>query len=209
MDHSDNDCLVVVALTHGEIVPLVHKGMREESHTMLAHDQLSYIYARDARYPVQKIFSYFTDDACPTLVGKPRMFFIQACQGNKLDDGFKLIKRSARVETDSIGFEPLDMEPVLPHIDFLVVYASFPGYFSMRNTEHGSWFIQALCRELILGLNTEYNLLHILSFVNQTIAYDYESHALNSDWDKKKQIPCIKSMLTSLIFFRDKRPSSD
>lgn len=196
-------------MTHGEIVPFIHKETREESHTILAHDQLNYIFARDAKYPVQKLFSFFTDDACPTLIGKPRMFFIQACQGNNVDSGFKLYKRSTQTETDNIGFEPLEMEPALPHKDFLVVYSSFPGYFSMRNSEHGSWFIQALCRELVDRKNMHYHMLQILTFVNQSIAYDYESQTLNIDFDKKKQILCIKSMLTSIIFLREKRPSSD
>lgn len=56
MDHSDNSCLVIVALTHGE------SGA---------------IYAKDHSYKVESLWSPFTGDKCATLVGKPKLFFIQ------------------------------------------------------------------------------------------------------------------------------------
>lgn len=141
------------------------------------------------------------------------MFFIQACQGSKVDDGFKLYARNprtTRIETDSIGFEPLDMKPILPHNDFLIVYASVPGFYSMRNSEHGSWFVQVLCRELNNRNNVEnLDLLKILTFVNQSVAYDFTSNTANIALDQKKQVPCVVSMLTKLVFLQEKYPSNE
>lgn len=56
-DHSNNDCLVVVVMTHGI--------------------SNSFVYARENLYPVECLWNVFTADNCPTLAGKPKMFFIQ------------------------------------------------------------------------------------------------------------------------------------
>lgn len=170
---------------------------------------MSHIYARNGLFSIQKLFSFFTDQACPSLSGKPRMFFIQACQGDKIDHGHAMFARSARVETDSIGFEPNDVRQILPHPDYLIAYGSFPGYYSMRNSEQGSWFIQSLCKELNnRSHNQEYDILKILTFVAQTVAYDYESHSRYVEMDRAKQVPCINSMLTKLLYLREKCPSN-
>lgn len=202
MNHSNEDCVVVAILSHGEAIPLEHTQSNEKSHTILAHDQLSYVYAKDVLYPIQLIYSYFTTENCPSLLNKPRLFFIQACQGEELDAGIKMIvKKQQKIEKDSIGFEMPKMKPVLPHTDFLIAYSTLPGFFSFRNSRHGSWFIRELCNELNKngGIN---DLMKILTYVKQTIAYDYESqNAELEQFDGKKQIPCTVSMLTKLLYF--------
>jgi len=57
-DHSDADCLVVTIMTHGE------EGM---------------LAPRDSNilYNVDTLWTPFTADKCPTLAGKPKLFFIQ------------------------------------------------------------------------------------------------------------------------------------
>jgi len=55
-DHSDEDCLAIVVLTHGK------------SDTLFAHD---------GEYPTKTLWNAFTADRCPTLLGKPKLFFIQ------------------------------------------------------------------------------------------------------------------------------------
>lgn len=231
MDHTDNDCLVVIILSHGELVPFIDYTTGEESSTILSHDLMSHVHSKDTKYPLQTIWSYFTDENCPSLANKPRIFLIQACQGDQTDEGIHMLsKRSARIETDSIvemqtiqleavktqrlmaqrGFsidetdsvtyEAVKVRPILPQKDFLVVYASLPGFFSFRNTQHGAWFIQSLCKELDQR-EAHYDLMKILTLVNQDVAYDYESHSYDPALDLKKQIPCVVSMLTKLILF--------
>lgn len=193
-------------LSHGELMPFVDYTTGEESNTILSHDLMGYIHARDKKYPLQTIWSYFTDEHCPTLKNKPRLFIIQACQGDKTDDGFTMLgKRSLhrRIESDGIPFEPLKLKPLLPQHDFLVAYATLPGFFSFRNTEKGSWFVQSLCKE-INERKPHYDLMKIFTFVNQMVAYDYESNTKDPELDEKKQMPCIMSMLTKLLLFPKK-----
>ncbi len=55
-DHSNRKCIVICVLTHG--------GDGE-------------LCAFDGTHATNKLFHYFTDDQCPTLKNKPKMFFIQ------------------------------------------------------------------------------------------------------------------------------------
>lgn len=56
-DHTNNDCLALVVLSHGI--------------------NSSYIYAQDSLYPVETLWNSFTPNKCPSLAGKPKLFFIQ------------------------------------------------------------------------------------------------------------------------------------
>uniref|UniRef100_A0A0P4VSE4 Putative caspase n=1 Tax=Rhodnius neglectus TaxID=72488 RepID=A0A0P4VSE4_9HEMI len=173
-DHSDYDCLVVAILTHGE------EGL---------------LFARDSAYKHEQVFDNFRGDKCPSLVGKPKIFFIQACQGSRLDGGVSLVTE----KDSSVCYYKIPI-----YADFLIVYSTIPGFYSWRNTTNGSWFIQALAAELRES-GTMYDLLTILTFVSRRVAVDFESRVPdNSSMDKQKQIPCVTSMLTRLIKFSPK-----
>ncbi|CAH0395821.1 unnamed protein product [Bemisia tabaci] len=176
MDHSDNDCFLMAVLSHGE---------------------QNIIHAYDSPYQPEDLWHPFTADKCPSLAGKPKLFFIQACQGDRLDPGVTLMKRT---ETDS---GPMSYRiPV--HADFLIAYSTIPGFYSWRNTQRGSWFMQALCEELKKHCYS-LDLLTILTFVNRRVATDYQSNVPgNNEMDAQKQIPCITYMLTRLLKFEPK-----
>ncbi|XP_011168465.1 caspase-1 [Solenopsis invicta] len=174
MDHSEHDCLVVAVLSHGE---------------------LGLLYAHDAAYKADSLWHYFTADRCQSLAGKPKLFFIQACQGDKLDPGINLKERT---ETDG-NLVPTFRIPT--QADFLIAYSTIPGYYSWRNTSRGSWFMQALCMEL-RDNGTRYDLLTLLTFVCQRVSLDFESNTPdNMAMHQQKQIPCITTMLTRLVKF--------
>lgn len=99
MDHSDHDCLVVIVLSHGE---------------------QNLLYAHDNSYRPESLWNYFAADKCPTLIGKPKLFFIQACQGDKLDPGVTL---KDRTETDGL---PLTFR-IPNEADVMVAYSTMPG----------------------------------------------------------------------------------
>jgi hypothetical protein len=80
----------------------------------------------------------------------------------------------------------------------------FLGYFSWRNTVQGAWFVQALC-EVFGNHWTTLDLLTLLTRVSKKVAYDFESHApAYSSMNRKKQMPCIMSMLTKDFYFTPK-----
>ena len=99
-DHSDSDCFVIAVLSHGET---------------------DIIYARDAAYKPHKLWSAFSADRCPSLAGKPKMFFLQACRGEQLDCGVTLC---ARTETDG---DNSFVYRIPSQADFLIAYSTTEG----------------------------------------------------------------------------------
>lgn len=112
---------------------------------VLSHGELGIIYARDTPYKPESLWSRFTADKCPTLAGKPKLFFIQACQGDKLDGGITM----SRTETDGQG---ANTYRIPTQADFLIAYSTVPGkkttvfYFVSRNNH-----LFFLCRLLLVA----------------------------------------------------------
>ncbi|KAG1943715.1 caspase-3a [Pimephales promelas] len=157
---------------------------------MLSHGDEGVFYGTDGSLELKSLTSLFRGDRCPSLVGKPKLFFIQACRGTELDPG---------VQTDSSSSSDGPVRiPV--EADFLYAYSTVPGYYSWRNTMTGSWFIQSLC-EMLAKYGKELELMQIMTRVNNKVAYDFESTSNMPDFDARKQIPCIVSMLTKEMYF--------
>lgn len=78
------------------------------------------------------------------------------------------------------------------------------GYYSWRNAQNGSWFMQALCAMLQLHCD-KLELMQILTRVNHSVALNFESSANLPGFSGKKQIPCIVSMLTKDLYYSDRR----
>ncbi|XP_050427875.1 caspase-1-like isoform X2 [Adelges cooleyi] len=180
-DHTDNDCLAIVVLTHGI--------------------NSSFIYAKDNPYPVEFLWNSFTADKCPTLAGKPKIFFIQACRGEKLDSGVTL-KRESKTEVDS----STAAYKIPKHADFLIAFSTYDGYYSFRHPENGTWFIQSLCIEMNKHSLDSIDLLAIMTRVSRRVALDHESYNPEYPWlHRQKQIPTIHSMLIRDVFFKPKK----
>eukprot|EP00069_Balaena_mysticetus_P004756 bmy_17602T0 len=128
MDHNNKDCFICCILSHGD------KGI---------------IYGSDGQEaPIYELTSYFTGSKCPSLLGKPKIFFIQACQGDNY-------QRGIAVETDSEQQEAyLEMDSSLQkryipdEADFLLGMATVNNCVSYRSTMEGTWYIQSLCQSL-------------------------------------------------------------
>lgn len=194
MDHSKNDCIVIAVLSHGE---------------------LNKIFSRDDSYHISLITSFFTDENCPSLKGKPKVFLIQSCRGGQTDFGYTMQyssnQRLRRVDMGSYDhvdvtatgtmhvpfYEPEMVHNPPNHPDFLIVRSTMPNYVSIRNTEKGSWFIQDLCTELNKYGN-ELDMLTLLTYVNGEVT------RRESKPDRWKQTICISSMLTKRLIFHAK-----
>ncbi|XP_013773050.1 caspase-like [Limulus polyphemus] len=176
-NHSESDCFICCVLTHGD------RGV---------------LYGRDGRFPTEVMFSPFTGDMCTTLAGKPKMFFIQACQGDKLDRGVTLLLGKDEADAATQFFK------IPTHADFLISYSTVPGFCSFRNTNNGSWFIQALCNVLKTQAKDS-DLQSLMTVVCRKVAYDFESCKPDDPkMSRMKQMPCISSTLTRKIFFHPK-----
>ncbi|XP_077998437.1 caspase-3-like [Glandiceps talaboti] len=79
--------------------------------------------------------------------------------------------------------------------DMLLAYATVPGYVSWRNSERGSWFIQAIT-EVFLAKAASEDVLSMLTMVNAKVALAFESSS-----GRCKQMPAPVTMLTKKLFF--------
>lgn len=173
LDHTENDCFVCFVLTHGD------------------HGNL---YSYDGRYAIDHLFGNFLGDNCPSLVGKPKLFFVQACQGSKLDPGVV-------VSVDALDAAHYFKIPT--YADFMIAYSTLPGFYSFRNTEKGSWFVRALV-QVLHDFHLEHDLLTMMTMVNHRVAYYFSSNAATPVLSGLKQVPCITSMLTRRVFLHPK-----
>uniref|UniRef100_UPI0037E95F7A caspase-3a n=1 Tax=Semicossyphus pulcher TaxID=241346 RepID=UPI0037E95F7A len=154
---------------------------------LLSHGDEGVFFGTDGSVELKYLTSLFRGDRCQSLVGKPKLFFIQACRGTELDGG---------IEADSgEGTTKIPVEA-----DFLYAFSTAPGYYSWRNTMTGSWFMQSLC-EMISKYGKELELQHIMTRVNHKVAVEFVSVSNSPGFDAKKQIPCIVSMLTKEMYF--------
>ncbi|XP_054250924.1 caspase-9 [Indicator indicator] len=191
-DHRALDCCVVVILSHG----------CQTSHIQFP----GAIYGTDGNLiPVEKIVNYFNGSNCPTLRGKPKLFFIQACGGDKRDRGFVVDCDSPAeeapagpLEADANPFQtpqgnadqPDAMACLPTPSDILVSYSTFPGYVSWREASRGSWYVETLVNVLQQCAHTE-DLLSMLVKVTNAVAAR----------GTYKQIPGCFNFLRKKFFF--------
>nr|XP_056705838.1 caspase-7 [Euleptes europaea] len=175
-NHSDAACFACIFLSHGE------EGL---------------IYGTDGSMPIKKLTSIFRGDKCLTLVGKPKLFFIQACRGSEFDDG---IQTDSGPSNDNLETDANPSYRIPVEADFLFAYSTVPGYFSWRNPGKGSWFVQSLCSVLSKHAK-QLEILQILTMVNYKVATSYESQSDDPRFSEKKQVPCVVSMLTKELYF--------
>lgn len=174
MDHSKFDCFLLIMMTHGE-----KNGKLEAS---------------DGTIKIEELWDNFMGDECKSLVGKPKLFFVQACRGEKFDKAV-FVKRDvvdAKGKTNNLISLPSSA-------DQLIMYATSEGFVAMRNTSEGSWLIQELSNQL--ETNSTDDLMSMLTVVNRKVAM----RAVKSSTDKNligtKQMPIIVSSLTKKIYF--------
>ncbi|NWW49821.1 CASP8 protein, partial [Pedionomus torquatus] len=169
-DHSNMDCFVCFILSHGE------KGKIKG----IDHELVN----------IKDLLSCFSGSNCPSLAGKPKVFFIQACQGSAHHPAVTVEEDfSGHLETDAI---PLTTIP--DKADILLGTATVEDYECYRYPETGSIYIQCLCEKMELLCPLRKDLVTILTEVNKEVAAK-----VFRGW---KQMPMILSTLRKHLIFQ-------
>ncbi|XP_038569166.1 caspase-6-like isoform X2 [Micropterus salmoides] len=182
-DHSDSDCFLLVFLSHGEN---------------------DHVYTYDGKISIQDITSLFKGNKCRSLVGKPKIFILQACRGDKHDDpvtacvagGGGLVTEENEVVVDASAVHTLPAGA-----DFIMCYSVAEGYFSHRDPINGSWYVQDLC-ELLKKHGDSLEFTELLTLVNRKVSMRSVGNSRDRNAIGKKQVPCFASMLTKKLYFR-------
>ncbi|XP_020777763.2 caspase-3-like [Boleophthalmus pectinirostris] len=175
-----------------KISKLDHSGYASFACVILSHGHQGVVSGIDGIVPFEDLTIYLKGERCPTLLGKPKLFFIDTCQGSKVDRGVDVVD----------GAEGPTVRRIPVEADFLYAYATAPGYIARINSHTGSWFIQAACK--ILEEHRDLELLQILTRVNRKVAYDYQQFSEYFGKTYDKQMPCLVSMLTKEFYFPKK-----
>ena len=179
---------------------------------LLSHGLEGQIYGVDGvLVSIPDLLALFNGYAAPDLIGKPKMFFIQACRGSDFDQGVEVTdggytstkevpvpkaKIAAVLQAhlpDTVEPEP-EPESLPAEADMLVAYSTVPGYVSWNNLAKGSWFVQAIADVFSDYAHTE-DVVSMLIRVNNKVAREFESY------NRKKQMPAPVIMLTKKVFF--------
>ncbi|NXC60324.1 CASPA protein, partial [Aleadryas rufinucha] len=149
-DHKDRNCFICCILSHGE------SGA---------------IYGTDEKLVlIRTLMSHFTAKQCPQLAAKPKLFFIQACQGSKIQCPVYVDTDAQTPGSSSIQGSFSLSESIPEEADFLLSMATVDGYVSFRHIKEGTWYIQALCSKLQLLVPRGEDILSILTQVNEDVA---------------------------------------
>ena len=117
VDHSKSDSFICCLLSHGD------------SELIFGTDDKK-VYLEDIKKMVIN---------CKSLVGKPKIFFVQSCRGEALPDAH-------HVQFDTHGHEGKVLLPEASDVFF--GYATSPNTKACRFTDTGSWYIIELCKAL-------------------------------------------------------------
>ena len=135
-DHSKFQAFVMIVMSHG--------GDR---------DCILGVDGRETT--VKSLMVEFQESKCPTLRRKPKMFIIQTCRGSLRSSASPAGNVISQVGSSTST--PADNEPchaslspestlsrsVFPRqFDFVLAFATVPGYVSFRSKEDGTYFIQ-------------------------------------------------------------------
>ncbi|XP_032802442.2 caspase-8 [Petromyzon marinus] len=179
MNHKNHDVFVCCILTHGEI------------NCVFGSDGKSLL--------ITEVTSYFNGSACKSLLGKPKLFFIQACQGHEKQSECHL---AADADIDADGpVSPISYS-IPDEADILLGMATVSGYLSFRHRREGSWYIQTLCNLLEQKCNGQNDILAILTDVNRVVA-EKTARMKNPYTHKRestKQMPQPKFSLRMKLF---------
>ncbi|XP_068101263.1 caspase-3-like isoform X1 [Hyperolius riggenbachi] len=174
-DHTEKDSFVCFILSHGNLGTVT--GVDGEE-----------VLIKD----LTRCFNGFN---CQSLTGKPKVFFIQACQGDRVDGGVVYERDSSTsCESDNTARLPI-------YADFLTAFACVEDYMSLRDPQNGSIYIQRLCTALKDPNLAHEDLKNILTIVHNEVAEETYKLKINRTRESVKQMPSFKSELCKALIF--------
>ncbi|XP_043803943.1 caspase-1-like [Apis laboriosa] len=153
-DHTNNDCLAIAVLSTGTS---------------------GYLKADNMFYPAQMLWMPFLSDSCPSLIDKPKIFFLQTYYDSSYN-----------------GIHGFDQSINFSFPDIMVIHLFYNS--SWQNTN--SCLMNKITQELNEHWRTHDLFRMMTSIVRHVVNYN---RTLSNE--KKLQAPTIVSTLTRLVYF--------
>ena len=190
--------------TAKEMTELFNKVTMETDHSqcdsfvccLLSHGDAGKIYGSDDRtIKLEDVRNSVVQ--CPSLIGKPKIFFIESSRGGRLPDGCEVYREYA----DPPFLIPQDS-------DVFFGYSTSENTKSCRFTDTGSFYITELC-DALNKFHKEHDLLSMVHYAQLQVAhkdeYVYERNEKNKDGKiitkSFKQSPQMTSTLVRPVYF--------
>lgn len=159
-DHSSYDCFVLWLMSHGK------------SGGVMCSDKVT--------ISIETLQRMFRE--CPTLIGKPKLFFIQACRGDEEDEG-KYVVTDTDISADKQVNETNEAKKAISqedsvnqqatkiptNSDFLFAFSTVDRFVSYRNVCKGSYYVRCLV-EVFRERVADDHLIEMLTLVNQKVS---------------------------------------
>ncbi|KAJ8393884.1 hypothetical protein AAFF_G00056130 [Aldrovandia affinis] len=170
-----------------------HGGLDAFVCCVLSHGKKGHVYATDGELAsVRQLTQPFTSSCCPSLAGRPKLFFIQACQVLDPDeyqaDGGGADGGGPDYDTDA---GPGEAGTIPNDSDFLLGMATVERHKCYRHPRTGSPFIQELCSQLESGCPRNDDILTIMTRVNREVS--------GKTFGRFKQMPEPRYTLTKKV----------
>ncbi|KAL7881858.1 hypothetical protein AOLI_G00087070 [Acnodon oligacanthus] len=176
-DHKQADCVACCVLTHG------YEGG---------------VYGVDGKkVALRELVDPLYGHQCYALSEKPKLFFIQACQGSKEQQVVFLQSDgpNGSMETGIVCDARVPRKSIPSGADFLLAMSTVPSFVSYREKMSGTWFIKSLCKNLQQLVPRGVDLLSILTQVNNDVSRKTDKTG------QKKQIPQPEFTLRKRVVF--------
>jgi hypothetical protein len=111
---------------------------------ILSHGRKGVVLGIDGQeLSLSEIMTIFDGRNCTRLFKKPKLFFVQACQGDAMTEG---VDESDAAHNDDEEVSEILEKLSLRHekADMAIFLGTYPGYVAWRNPDSGSYFIQIL-----------------------------------------------------------------
>ena len=164
-DHSAYDCFMLWLMSHG---------------------RSGEVFCSDGNtIRIETLHDMFSN--CATLIGKPKLFFIQACRGDGEDEGMSVVP-----DIGISSYEQLSPNQLYSPIgaDFLYAFSTVDKHVSYRHEARGSYYVRGLV-EAFRERAVHDHLLDILTVVNQKVS---NMEANMSSVENRNEIKIIKQM---------------
>ena len=128
--------------------------------------------------------------------GRPKIFFIQACQGK--EPGCGIVESEPHVEKSLVSDGKVQ---TTDRSDIYISYATVQGNRAFRHTEKGSWYIGAVCK-ILCEESKQSTLTQLQIFINKQVTEDEDKvYTSEEDLEKFKQQPYASNQLRSNVHF--------
>nr|BAP74679.1 caspase-8 [Dugesia japonica] len=160
---------------------------------ILAHGSKDCIFdINEEKVNIRQFSLCFSAKNCEAYRNKPKVFFIQACQGDRFHEGIPEtsidLEESSQCSYLQTGNQPIKIEEykksdMIPEeADFIYGMATVSDYVAFRSTKKGSWYITELCKRINEEVKTN-DVIGILTNVNGDVS--------RRNYKNKCQLPSV------------------